>query len=246
MKIHELLAEEQLDELNLKGLGTGIGKAIGAVPGAAVQGAKNVWSGVKQGWNSGQQALKPEQTPVQGAKKPGFWQGYNDTVNGTTSTVTTSTDQQSPVQQTPTQQGQPTTNTPPVQQTPTTTTPTTQQAPANTPTTQPPATVKKVKVGVPAGKQAVDQAVATVKSVRSDRRPQVIQYAKQKVDDLAQQNTKTTTPQTTDTQTQPNYANQMQQSANKVAPTVNVKNNLKAKEPAPVEGFRSKFLGIDL
>ena len=41
------------------------------------------------------------------------------------------------------------------------------------------------KVGVPAGKQAVDQAVATVKSVRSDRRPQVINYGKQQFDTLA-------------------------------------------------------------
>lgn len=42
------------------------------------------------------------------------------------------------------------------------------------------------RVGAPAGKQAVDQAVATVKSVRSDRRPQVINYGKQQFDTLAQ------------------------------------------------------------
>jgi pyruvate/2-oxoglutarate dehydrogenase complex dihydrolipoamide acyltransferase (E2) component len=96
MKIHELLAEEQLDELSLKGLGTGIGKAIGAVPGAALQGAKNVWSGVKQGWGSGQQALKPDQTPTQGTKKAGFWNGYNDTVNASTSTSATNANSQQP------------------------------------------------------------------------------------------------------------------------------------------------------
>jgi hypothetical protein len=96
MKIHELLAEEQLDELSLKGLGTGIGKAIGAVPGAALQGAKNVWSGVKQGWSSGQQALKPDQTPTQGTKKAGFWNGYNDTVNASTSTSATNANSQQP------------------------------------------------------------------------------------------------------------------------------------------------------
>ena len=42
------------------------------------------------------------------------------------------------------------------------------------------------RVGAPAGKQAVDQAVATVKSVRGDRRPQVANYGKQQFDALAQ------------------------------------------------------------
>jgi len=61
MKINELLVEnQQLDELNLKGLGTGIGKAIGGVAGGVVQGAKNVWTGMKQGYAGAQQALAPD------------------------------------------------------------------------------------------------------------------------------------------------------------------------------------------
>lgn len=61
MKINEILAEqEQLDELSLKGLGTGLGKVVGAPVGAAVQGARNVWSGVKQGYAAGQNALAPD------------------------------------------------------------------------------------------------------------------------------------------------------------------------------------------
>jgi len=60
MKINELLVEEQLDELNLKGLGTGVGKVPGAIAGAAVQGAKNIWSGAKQGYQAGKNALAPD------------------------------------------------------------------------------------------------------------------------------------------------------------------------------------------
>jgi len=45
---------------------------------------------------------------------------------------------------------------------------------------------KAGKVGAPAGKQAVDQAIATVKSVRGDRRPKVANYGKQQFDALAQ------------------------------------------------------------
>jgi hypothetical protein len=61
MKINELLVEnEQLDELNLKGLGTGLGKAIGGAAGGVVQGAKNIWSGMKQGYAGAQQALSPD------------------------------------------------------------------------------------------------------------------------------------------------------------------------------------------
>ena len=65
MKINELILEqEQIDELNLKGLGQGLGKAVGAVAGGAVQGAKNIWSGAKQGYQAGQNALKPDGTPA--------------------------------------------------------------------------------------------------------------------------------------------------------------------------------------
>ena len=60
---------------------------------------------------------------------------------------------------------------------PTTPPPTTGGAPANT-------AAPAGKVGVPAGKAAVDQAVNVVQSVRSDRRQNVVQYAKDKIDAL--------------------------------------------------------------
>jgi len=67
MRINELILEQQLDELNLKGLGTGLGKAAGAVAGGVVQGAKNMWAGAKQGYDAAQQALKPDGTPATSA-----------------------------------------------------------------------------------------------------------------------------------------------------------------------------------
>jgi hypothetical protein len=66
MKITELVENtNQLDELNLKGLGTGLGKAVGGVAGGIAQGAKNVWSGMKQGYQAGQNALAPDGAPAQ-------------------------------------------------------------------------------------------------------------------------------------------------------------------------------------
>jgi hypothetical protein len=44
----------------------------------------------------------------------------------------------------------------------------------------PGAATKASKVGVPAGKAAVDQSVNSIKSVRGDRRQQVVQYAQAK------------------------------------------------------------------
>ena len=46
------------------------------------------------------------------------------------------------------------------------------------------APAKTGKVGVPAGKAAVDQAVNVVQTVRSDRRQDVVKYAKDKIDAL--------------------------------------------------------------
>jgi hypothetical protein len=64
MKINELIVEqEQLDELNLAGATKGFGKALGAVAGGAVQGAKNIWQGAKQGYAAGKAALTPDDDP---------------------------------------------------------------------------------------------------------------------------------------------------------------------------------------
>jgi hypothetical protein len=79
---------------------------------------------------------------------------------------------------------------------------------------------KAGKVGVPAGKQAVDQAVQTIASVRGDRRPQVVQYAKEKIDAL------------------------VKQPAPAAAPDLQVQQGGKAQQAA--EGFHSRFLGMKI
>jgi len=66
MRINEILTEDQLDELSLKGLGQGLGRVPGAVAGGVVQGLKNVWNGAKQGYQAGQTALKPDANQSQG------------------------------------------------------------------------------------------------------------------------------------------------------------------------------------
>lgn len=72
MKINEvILTEEQLEELSLKGLGQGLGKAVGAVGGGVAQVGKNIWSGMKQGFSSGKQAFAPDDEPAQGQQPSG-------------------------------------------------------------------------------------------------------------------------------------------------------------------------------
>lgn len=177
MRINELIVEsEQLDELSLAGVGKGVGNVIRGTS-SAIQGAKGAWQGTKDAWNQGKQS--------------GTYDRARAAVAGTPPT------QQQPA---PAQQGQAapqpaatTTQAAPAQAAPqqATAAPTGQQgtsAPAAAPTaaaaaapvqSAPAATTKPARVGVPAGKQAVDQAVQTVKSVRGDRRPQVVQYAQQ-------------------------------------------------------------------
>jgi hypothetical protein len=43
-------------------------------------------------------------------------------------------------------------------------------------------------VGEPAGRQAIDNAVATIKSVRGDRRPQVVAYGIQQLGTVKESN----------------------------------------------------------
>jgi len=88
MRINEIITEEQLDELNLKGLGTGLGKVIGGAAGGVVQGAKNVWSGMKQGYQGAQQALAPDTT---GTTAPATTASGATTSPSTSATPTTST-----------------------------------------------------------------------------------------------------------------------------------------------------------
>jgi LysM domain len=57
---------------------------------------------------------------------------------------------------------------------------------ATSATTSTPTPTGRVRVGAPAGRQAIDQAVAVVKTVRPERRTQVANYGKQQFDTLAQ------------------------------------------------------------
>lgn len=55
-------------------------------------------------------------------------------------------------------------------------------APAAAPAPQPGAPAAPTgRLGIPAGKQAIDKAVATINAVRGDRRPQVVAYGLQKL-----------------------------------------------------------------
>ncbi len=60
MRINDIINEDQLDELSLKGIGQGIGKGIGAVSkglGAGVGGLVGAWNAAKQGYEAGKKAV---------------------------------------------------------------------------------------------------------------------------------------------------------------------------------------------
>lgn len=216
MKINELILEQkQLDELNLAGVGKGIGD-IARGAGAAVQGIKGAWDGAKDAYAQG--------------KGAGYYDKARDVVRGNSPRIdpnapadntsapvagTTSGGAAGAFSQQPAPQG----NTAPAPSAPQAAAPA--GGAAGQFSQQPAAPAQQGRVGVPAGKKAVDQAVTTVQSVRSDRRPQVIQYAKQKVDALAQQ-------------------------AAKPAPADDNPNIVKGTNESKIIGFRSNFLGMDI
>jgi hypothetical protein len=205
MHISELLVEnEQLDELSLKGIGQGIGKVAGAL-GRGVGNIQGAWQGAKDAYTQNRdrinpvaqrnvsragnataqpaataQPVAPAQTvPADNSQVAGGEIASNNLL----ARAKQGTAQDPNLQPAPTQEpvAQPAPTQPaPVQE------PVAQPAPTEPATVQDPAaTTKPGKVGVPAGKKAVDQAVATVKTVRSDRRPQVVAYGKQQFDALA-------------------------------------------------------------
>ena len=201
MRINELLLEqEQLDELSLSGLGQGIKKAatktaqVGAdAVGGALGGLAGAWNRGKAAYQRGKAAVDPDGNPQDPDGNPQQPTTAPTTNAGSAPQVTPGTAH-------PATAPAPADASAPAVDPAQATAPADASAPA-TPATEPvpaaePAktTVTTNRVGVPAGKQAVDQAVATVQSVRSDRRPQVIQYAKQKVDALAQQAAKPKAP----------------------------------------------------
>lgn len=178
MRINELIeSNNQLDELNLRGMGQGVANAVGKTTnalGAVAGGAAGAWDAAKAGFQTGRQAVGGQFTKQQTPNQPAGTTPPAANANTTTPQAGTPAAQPGT---TPPASGQ-------------TATPTAQPgtAPATTPANAPTATAPtQGKVGVPAGKQAVDQAVATVKTVRGDRRPQVVAYGKQQFDALAQQ-----------------------------------------------------------
>jgi hypothetical protein len=54
--------------------------------------------------------------------------------------------------------------------------------------TTPATTANTGKVGEPAGRQAIDNAIATIKAVRGDRRPQVVAYGIQQLGTVKESN----------------------------------------------------------
>ena len=179
MRIQDLLietnlTEEQLDELGFaQGLGKvagGVGKGVGAVQGA--------WQGAKDAFGAGKQQAA---------------QSVRSAVNGQQPVQAAPATQAAPVQNAPAVdpnavQGQvePTLDTPAAVRNAAAPTSNEIDPQSNVTTTNAPST-NKAKIGEPQGRQAVDNAMQTVNTVRTDRRQNVINYAKQAIDSAEQQ-----------------------------------------------------------
>jgi hypothetical protein len=160
MRINELIVEsQQIDELSLAG-------ALGsAAKGAAnvVGGAKGAWAGAKDVYN--QQAGRVANVAQRNVQRAGGYKAPQPTpATAPVTPPTGTTPATAPV-------------TPPTGTTPAT-------APVTPPTGTTPATAPAApegRLGIPAGRQAIDKAVATINAVRGDRRPQVVAYGLQKL-----------------------------------------------------------------
>jgi hypothetical protein len=154
MRINELIVEsQQIDELSLAG-------ALGsAAKGAAnvVGGAKGAWAGAKDVYN--QQAGRVANVAQRNVQRAGGYKAPQPTP--ATAPVTP-----------------PTGTTPPATPAAPATPPATLAAPATPPATP---AAPEGRLGIPAGRQAIDKAVATINAVRGDRRPQVVAYGLQQL-----------------------------------------------------------------
>lgn len=185
MKIQDLLIETDLSETQIdeagfaQGLGKvagGIGKAVGGVQGA-YQGAKQAFNQARQSTAAnvkqavgGQQAA-PQQAPAQTTQKAAAAPIEPTMEPAQQAQAAAPVQQAAPADTTAVNPGVPTSD----EQTPQ----------ANQTTTNPAAAGSRI--GAPAGKQAVDNAIKTVGAVRSDRRQGVIDYAQQKLDQAEQE-----------------------------------------------------------
>jgi hypothetical protein len=174
MRIQDLLietdlTEEQLDEL---GFAQGLGKVANTV-GKGVGAVKGAYQGARDQFNAGKNQVAPSVRSAVGGQQPA--QAAPAT-------------QAAPVQNAPAVdpnavQGQvePTLDTPAAVRNAAAPTSNEVDPQSNVTTTNAPST-NKAKIGEPQGRQAVDNAMQTVNSVRSDRRANVIDYAKQSID----------------------------------------------------------------
>jgi Sec-independent protein translocase protein TatA len=184
MRINELILEnQQLDELSFAGVGKGIGQVASGV-GQAVGGIKGAYQGAKQRYSQGkQQAQQGAYNAVTGGGQQQPAPAQNtQTAQPNSSSAAAATQPANPQDAgdspEPAQGQQPAATTPPSGQA---TTPPAAGAPAgNTQTAN-----TRARMGSPEGRKAIDQAVSTVKQVRSDRRAEVVNYGKQQFDALA-------------------------------------------------------------
>jgi hypothetical protein len=184
MRIQDLLietdlTEEQLDELGFaQGLGkvaNTVGKGVGAVKGA-YQGARDQFNaGKNQVAPSVRSAVGGQPAPAQSAPATQAAPVQNTQAADPNAVPGPEAGQVEPALDTPAavrNAAAPTSNEVDPQ--------------SNVTTTNAPST-NKAKIGEPQGRQAVDNAMQTVNSVRSDRRANVIDYAKQSIDAAEQQ-----------------------------------------------------------
>jgi Sec-independent protein translocase protein TatA len=184
MRIQDLLietnlTEEQLDELGFaQGLGNvarTVGKGVGAVKGA-YQGAKDAFSaGKNQTAQAVRSAVGGQPAPAGTTTAPANAPVQNTQAADPNAVPGPEAGQVEPTLDTPAavrNAAAPTSN---------------EVSPQNNVNTTNATATNKAKIGVPQGRQAVDNAMQTVNAVRTDRRADVINYAKQAIDSAEQQ-----------------------------------------------------------
>jgi hypothetical protein len=191
MRIQDLLietnlTEEQLDEL---GFAQGLGKVANTV-GKGVGAVKGAYQGARDQFNAGKNQVAPSVRSAVGGQQPAQ-------VQAAPTTSANAPVQNAPVQNTQAAgpnavpgpeagQVEPTLDTPAAVRNAAAPTSNEVDPQSNVTTTNAPST-NKAKIGEPQGRQAVDNAMQTVNTVRTDRRQNVINYAKQAIDSAEQQ-----------------------------------------------------------
>lgn len=178
MKIQDLLIETDLSETQIDeaGFAQGLGKVAGGI-GKAVGGVQGAYQGAKQAFNQARQSTAANVKQAVGGQQAAPQQAPAQATQQAPAQAAAPQQAAEPVQQaapadtTAVNPGVPTSD----EQTPQ----------ANQTTTNPAAAGSRI--GAPAGKQAVDNAIKTVGAVRSDRRQGVIDYAQQKLDQAEQE-----------------------------------------------------------